>query len=134
MTVKGPYGLVSLQLLTSGGEDRERIDSLTRALRKELDEAQLASAAVPPGPAVPGAKGVDPYTLGALALTVLPAVAPKLVEFLQAWSTRTRATVRLKLQSADRSVEVELSPGATSTQKLQEYIQTLRSALEHQPT
>ncbi len=57
-----------------------------------------------------GAKAGEAVTVGALALSVLPAVLPKLLEFLQAWVLRTKSrSVKVKADLGGRIVEVECS-------------------------
>jgi len=77
--------------------DQERLDELTGYFRQELLDLgagyfkPVASASAPAG-----TKG-DPFTIGALALVTLPALLPKLVEFLSNWSTNgANRKVRIK--------------------------------------
>ena len=112
--------------------DPDRLDQLTRGLRGELlelgvESAELASA----GEAPEGTKTADPVTLGVLAVAVLPAFLPKLLEFLQSWSMRAEnRRVRIKIQAGERSVEVEYSPSALSQEELTKLVETLAGSLE----
>ena len=55
-----------------------------------------------------GTKSVDPITIGAIAITVLPTVLPKILEFLQSWSLLGRGrTIKFKGKIADQSIEFE---------------------------
>ncbi len=67
----------------------EDIDGMTRQLLSELRELDVESVELAHGGAVPaGAKAVDPITAGTIAMTVLPALLPKVIDFIQAWAMR----------------------------------------------
>lgn len=118
--------------IQAGDIDPDTLDQLTRGLRGELlelgvDSAELVSA----GEAPEGAKTADPVTLGMLAVAVLPAFLPKLLEYLQSWSMRAEnRRVRVKTQAGDRSVEVEYSPSALSQEEIAQLVRTLAGSLE----
>lgn len=75
----------------------EDIDSMTRQLLSELRELDVESAELAiGGPAPAGSKG-DSFTIGSIAVEVLPAAIPGLVKFIQAWMARGQErTVRFK--------------------------------------
>jgi len=103
--------LTEIQLnlaVTEEDADPERLDELTGRLLRDLRELGAESVERASGGAVPeGAKG-DPFTLGALALVVVPTFLPKLVEFLQAWSLRGESRkVKIKTPAG---LEVEFTP------------------------
>jgi len=107
------------------------LDARTRTLRDELDELDLQSLTLArsPGAAPAGTKSAEAITLGALAITVLPSVLPRLMEFIQAWSLRGQGrSVKIKANIGERSIEVEYSPG-TSEAALKDLIETLTSTL-----
>jgi len=110
----------------------EDLDAMTRTLRDELQDLDLQSLALvrAPAGAVPaGAKSADAITLGAVAVTLLPVVLPRLIEFLQAWSLRGQnRSVKIKANVGDRSIEVEYSPGTSET-AIKDLVQTLTSSL-----
>ncbi len=93
--------------------DEERLDHLTGLIMRDLRDLGVESVERSAGEAAPeGAKG-DPFTWGALALAVVPALLPKLVEFLQGWTSRPKAsTIRLKTPGG---VEVEFTPAERLT-------------------
>lgn len=95
--------------LTEANADDQTLDQLTRRLMRDLRDLGAESVERPAGETAPeGAKG-DPITLGALALAVLPALLPKLVELLQAWAGRGESrVVKIKTPSG---VEIEFTPG-----------------------
>ncbi len=110
MTLDSETAHFTLQIGAGEGADAEELDRLTRQLRDELQDlsgvetVELARG----GPAPQGTKAVDPVTLGALALVVLPTILPKLVEFLQAWVLRERGrTVKFKGAVGGQQIEFE---------------------------
>jgi hypothetical protein len=94
--------------ITEADADPEQLDELTVRLMCDLRDLGVESVERPTGKAAPeGAKG-DPFTLGALALVAAPAILPKLVEFLQAWSLRSESRkVKVKTPAG---LEVEFTP------------------------
>jgi len=84
--------------------DVEYRDRLTRQLRRELQDLEGVETAglVTGGSAKPGSKSGDVVAIGQIAIAVLPALMPKLVEFVQAWA----------LRGQNRSVEFEGEIGA----------------------
>ncbi len=92
--------------------DTEELDSLTRQLLNEIRELEVESAElVVAGSAPEGAKVVDPVTLGVIAVAVLPALLPKLIEFLQAWTLRGWGrTMKFKGKIGSQDIEFEGTP------------------------
>jgi len=122
-------------LEVSAGADADERDLLTRELRSELLElgtgsVELTSAGEPP----PGIKAAEVFTLGALALAVLPAFLPKLVEYLHSWTMRAEnRKIRVKTQVGDRSIELEYTPTAVSEEELMKLVSKLTGALADKP-
>ncbi len=87
----------------------EELDQLTRQLLSELRELDLEAAGlVGAGAAPAGSKAVDPVTIGSIAITVLPAVLPKVVEAVQAWVLRgNNRTVKFKGKVGGQAIEFE---------------------------
>lgn len=98
------------------------IDLMTRQLLTELREIDIDSAQLAGGgPAPEGTKSVDPVTTGAIVMTVLPTVLPKLVDFIQAWCLRGQGkTVKFKGKIGKERIEFE-----GSAEDLQKLIATL---------
>ena len=90
---------IKLDLLVVDEEaDAEQIDALTVRLMRDLRELGAEAVERPAGETIPeGAKG-DPFTIGALILVAAPAILPKLMEFLQAWSLRGESR-RVKIKT-----------------------------------
>jgi hypothetical protein len=75
----------------------EELDNLARQLLLEVRDLDIESAELAKGKAAPeGTKG-DPITIGSIALVVLPALLPKVVDMVQAWVLRGHGrTVKFK--------------------------------------
>ena len=122
----------NVTIVVDGGRDAlpEDIDSLTRRLRSEIQDFGVENVALSTtGTAPSGTKSVEAVTLGALAVTILPPMLPRLIEFLQAWSLRGKdRMVKIKASVGDRSVDIEYPEGA-SEEAVQELIQKMTDAL-----
>lgn len=124
-----------LQVDAGADADAEELDQLTRQLRDEMQELDVESVELVKGEAVPeGAKVIEVVTLGSLAVSVLPSIIPKLIEFLQNWLMRgENRRIKIKTQVGDRSVELEYSPAAMSQTELKNLVDTLTGALTQKP-
>ena len=87
----------------------EDLDQLTRQLLSELKEMDVESAQlVEAGLAPDGSKAVDPVTIGSVAIAVLPAFLPKIVEAVQAWALRgANRAVKFKGRVGRQAIEFE---------------------------
>lgn len=125
---------INVTLQISLGEDAyaDEIDQLTRSLRDEIEDLGVESVTLVKDDTKPqGTKAADAFTLGALAVAVLPAVIPKLVGFLQSWSMRgENRVVKIKTQVGDRSLEVEYSPKSMSSDELKHLVDRLTGTVE----
>ncbi len=106
-------GITTLDIEVSADDSSvEDIDRITRQLLSELrdldvESAELARAGAAPG----GTKAVEALTVGTIAMTVLPAVLPKVVEFVQAWATRgSGRTIKFKGKIGKDEIEFEGPP------------------------
>ncbi len=131
MSISSP--VVDLNVFIEANEqiDQQDLDRFTRQLHDEIREIQVESVDLIGTDEIPGGvRSAEALTLGALAVVVLPTVLPKLVELLQAWLMRMKASiVKIKIQSGDRLVEVEYSPGATSPEELKRTVDMLTKTL-----
>ena len=122
----------SVTLIVDAGSDAlaEDVDALSRRLRTEIQELGVETVALQATHTSPsGTKSVEAVTIGALAVTVLPQLLPRLIEFLQAWSLRSKdRTVKIKATVGDRSVDIEYPEGASEV-AVQELIQKMTATL-----
>jgi len=112
--------------------DKDQLDLLTRQLQSEILDQGYGSAALVTGDEVPhGTKSADAVTWGVLAVSVLPSVLPKLIEFLQSWTMRAESRkVKVRSQVGDQSIELEYSPSTISNQELKELVSMLSGSLQ----
>lgn len=89
--------------------DKDEQRQLTRRLMFELEDVGVESIApLRSEVIVPGGKGADLITWGALTVVVVQTMLPKVLEFLQAWALRNQEhVVKIKVQLDNHSVEVE---------------------------
>ena len=125
--------VINLTLRVDAGEDTdaEELDRLTRRLLTEIGELDVESVELARDEeGVPeGAKLVEAIALGSLMVQLLQAVAPKLIEFLHAWTLRGQGqTIKIKTQQGEKTVEVEFSPNAMSPDDLKKYVDVLSQA------
>jgi hypothetical protein len=88
--------------------DPDEVDRSVRQLRAELNDLDVESVIpMTPENAPPGAKGVDPYSLGVLliTLTATGGVVTTLIETARDWLAR-HAAARLCWRRAQRRSEV----------------------------
>jgi hypothetical protein len=128
----GDSPATSVTLIVDAGRDAlaEDVDALTRRLRTEIQELGVETVTLQATDTAPsGTKSVEAVTLGALAVTVLPQLLPRLIEFLQAWSLRGKdRTVKIKATVGDRSVDIEYPEGASEV-AVQELIRKMTATL-----
>lgn len=119
MRTENPVELEIEVLVTDATEDDR--DEATRNLLSELRETDVELAKLAQkGNAPRGSKG-DPVTVGSIALVVLPAVLPKVVDAVQAWVSRgNNRTVKFRGKVGGKMIEFE-----GSSEELQKLINTL---------
>jgi len=82
------------------------------------------------GPAPRGLRSPEALVAGGLAVAVLPAVLPKLLELLSGWvSARKGRTVRVKVSRGGRSLEVEFTPGGDAEERILAFVDRLDARL-----
>jgi hypothetical protein len=121
---------LTIEVDAGGDALPEDVDALTRRLRSEIQDFGVEEVTLTTTSAVPaGTKSVEAVTVGALAITLLPQVLPRLIEFLQAWSLRGKdRMVKIKASVGDRSVDIEYPEGASEV-AVQELIQRMTDTL-----
>lgn len=123
-----------------GGEDIDEadLDEMTRSLRSELEELSFVRSvdqrrSVEPGETSPpkGTKAGEILTLGALALAILPDALPTLIGFLKEWALRPgNRPVKIKVQRAEHSLEVEYDPRSMSTAEVKDLASEMHALLD----
>lgn len=110
--------------LETATTDHDTIDLTTRELLGELRDIDLESAELLTDKSIPeGSKSAEATTLGILAIAVLPAVLPQLIELLQAWVTRTDdRIVKIRSQKGERILEIEYCPDSISNKELSQMV------------
>ena len=99
--------------LGSRDRDAERLTTAASNLREELREFPVDARALREGHIPAGAKSADVAAIGALAVTLAPAVLPHVVEFLKAWLKRNEGhSVRIRAAGVEVEVNEHLSPAA----------------------
>lgn len=90
--------------------DSEELDRSTRRLRTELQDLSLDSVSLETSGDPPaGAKAADAATLGALAVSLAPAVIPALIDLLKHWMARKEGrTVVIRKKRGSASTEIEI--------------------------
>ncbi len=109
----------------------DQLFNITQDLRSEIREIGIqsvelerTSTALPPG-----AMSSDTFTLGALAIAVLPTVLPALIGFIKDWKLRhDSSTIIIKHQMGDQLVEATL-PSSISEEQLTKYLDVLTQQL-----
>jgi hypothetical protein len=118
-----------LFLYVEAGEDADvdELDQLSRQLRTELEDLDVGEVSLVEQGEIPaGAKSAEAVTWGALAITVLPTLLPKLVEFLQSWVMRAEdRKVKIKTVTGDQTVEIEYPTKGVSAQDLERLVKAM---------
>jgi hypothetical protein len=125
---------LTLQLIPGADIDPEQLDYITRQLRDEIRDVDVESVELIREGTVPeGAKVAEVVTLGALAIAVLPAALPKLMDVVRDWLMRgENRKVKIKTTVGDRSVEVDYSPETISKAELKDLVDTLTNSVVRQ--
>lgn len=111
--------------------DDIRRQELTYSLSRELRDLEAGSVHMVTSPAEAGSKPGDAITWGSLALVTLPALLPKVVEFLGSWTMRSEERkISVKTQVGDRSIEIEYSPNAMPEDELMIQVNKLLEILD----
>jgi hypothetical protein len=99
--------------LGAKGADARELDELTASLGNELRQIDVRSVErISAGQAPPGSKG-DPFTIGWLAVTLTPIVAPKVMDILADWVKRVQGR-SIKVTIGQNTIEL---PDATPKER-----------------
>jgi hypothetical protein len=93
-------------------ESAEEIDEMTRQLVSELKDTDVESVELAKGGSAPqGSKSAELITTGAIVMTLMPAVLPKIIDMVQAWITSGKGrTVKFKGKVGKQQIEFEGPP------------------------
>jgi hypothetical protein len=98
--------------------DAAELDQLRRQLVNELLEQDVESAGLLKAGAAPeGTKSAEAITIGSVAISVLPAILPKIVEAVQAWALRGQGRV-VKFKGKVGGTDVEFEGGSEDLKTL----------------
>lgn len=124
---------LKLSIETTPGMDHTQVADAGLVLRRELEDAPFAEFVEVPaaeaGPR-PGSKGGEALTLGALLLAVLPEAVPAAIGFIKEWALRPgNRPVRVRLQAADKALEVEYDPRTMTADDVDALVASLQARL-----
>jgi hypothetical protein len=133
-----PAVQLTVQLVTGQEISAEDIDSMARLLRDEIEQYPgTDDVRLKPDdnkPAVGTKSGAEAFTLGALLLGVLPEAIPAVIGYLQEWTLRPgNRPIKIKVQVADRSVELEFDPRITSKDDAVTLAREIQAMVAEQP-
>ena len=107
-----------------------RLDEITIHLKSELEKFHLVSVDLVREVEKPdGTMSGDAFTLGAIALAVLPVTVPALIEFLRDWKLRnSNRTITIKRRIGEQEIEVTV-PEDISPSQLKDFIDTVTGTI-----
>ena len=111
--------------LDSKGIGADRLDELTRQFSRELQNNeevmyQLRNENLPDN-----AMSAEAFTIGALAIAVLPAILPALIEYIKDWQFRNQGRqITIKKKDGDNEVEIIINPD-TTIEQIESYLKLL---------
>ena len=130
--MENPLKLV-LTINTDG--DVSFVDEITRSLLRELKDESIDATSLLDHQSLQGTKAGETAIVGAILISVLPAVLPQLLTFLKEWISRgSNTTVRIKRQKEGSSLELEYDVGAISREEIKQLISDLTNLQESNPT
>lgn len=121
---------VTLQIDPGKSVSPDQLFHTTQNLRAEIREIGVQSAELVRMNGAPGgAMSADAFTLGALAIAVLPSVLPALIDFLKDWKLRhDSSSITIKYQRGEQVVEATLPP-SISEEQLRKYLDVVTEQL-----
>jgi hypothetical protein len=120
--MENPIKLV-LTINTDG--DVSFVDEITRSLLRELKDESINATSMIDRRSLQGTKAGETTIVGAILVSVLPAVLPQLLTFLKEWISRGNRTVRIKRQEESSSLELEYDISAISREEIKQLISDL---------
>lgn len=115
MPTKEPLRL-EMTLAAGPEADAKILDADARNLKRQLEGLGAESVSlVSAGAAPPGTRFPEIVAAGSVLVGLLPALLPKLIDFLQTWlPNRENRTVKFKVSDGDKTVEFEYAPSLMS--------------------
>jgi len=99
---------IELEMVSDTDATEGEVDTWTRNLLNELNQTDATSVELTKNPAPGGTKAGEAVTIGSLAITVLPALLPKIVETIQGWVMRgSNRTAKFKGKVNGQAVDFE---------------------------
>jgi len=113
-------------LLDGDAISDRRLNEITIQLKSELEQLHLVQVDLVREVEKPdGTMSGDAFTLGAIALAVLPVTVPALIEFLRDWKLRnSNRTITIKRRIGEQEIEVTV-PEDISPSQLKDFIDTV---------
>ncbi|MFL4908380.1 effector-associated constant component EACC1 [Streptomyces sp. MMS24-I2-30] len=129
-TADGTSGTSSMRLAVTGAADvdQDELDQLTRELRRQLLELDVADVRVARSDgAVPeGAKPGELIAVGALVVSLAPAVLRPALRLLETWM-RNRPVRTVKVDVDGRTLELDHASAQQQQQVLDAFVAELRT-------
>lgn len=117
---------IELLLTINSDGDVNFVDELSRSLLRELKDKSINATFMSDRWSPQGTKAGETAIVGAILVSVLPAVVPQLVTFLKEWMSRgSNTNVRIKRQEEGSSLELEYDIAAISHEEIKQLISDL---------
>jgi hypothetical protein len=128
---------IDLQVAIEAGADADAdaLDRMARQLLSEVREVDVEQATLGrSGSAPAGTKSAEALNWGAVAIAVLPAVLPKVIEVVTGYIRRQQGyTIKIRTEHLGRQVEVSYDPSSMKPEDAKQLVEMLLSAQSGKP-
>ena len=128
---------VDLHVAIDAGDDADAdaLDRLARQLLSEVREVDVEQATLERSGSVPaGAKSAEVLDWGSVAIAVLPAVLPKVIEVVTGFVRRHQGcTIKIRTEHLGRQIEVSYDPSSMKPDDAKRLVDMLLSARSGKP-
>jgi hypothetical protein len=128
---------IGLHVAIEAGDDADAdaLDRMARQLLSEVREVDVEQATLERAGSVPaGAKSAEALNWGAVAIAVLPAVLPKVIEVVTGYIRRQQGyTIKIRTEHLGRQVEVSYDPSSMKPEDAKQLVEMLLSAQSDKP-